>query len=166
MKTFYSTAIILVFLLVCTNVIQAQTPQAKLNQVELEKQFIGTWKSEIAKDTIMYAEFTQFGLMKGNIKVVTKDKILDSGEELFGYDKETDRSIQVTVWKSSTNIDINAWQFVSNNIKVGVPLKDISNRPNATLKFKIEFKSPDLWVMTTLQNNQVVGTVTMTRVEK
>ena len=166
MKTFYSTAIIFVFLLVCTNVIQAQTPQAKLNQVELEKQFIGTWKSEIAKDTIMYAEFTQFGLMKGNIKVVTKDKILDSGEELFGYDKESDKSIQVTVWKSSTDIEINAWQFVSKNIKVGVPLKDISNRPNATLKFKIEFKSPDLWVMTTLQNNQVVGTVTMTRVKK
>jgi hypothetical protein len=147
-------------------VAQAQTPQAKLNQVELEKQFIGTWKSEIAKDTIMYAEFTQFGLMKGNIKVVTKDKILDSGEELFGYDKESDKSIQVTVWKSSTDIEINAWQFVSKNIKVGVPLKDISNRPNATLKFKIEFKSPDLWVMTTLQNNQVVGTVTMTRVKK
>ena len=165
MKTFVSTTLI-VLLLIGANVAQAQTPQAKLNQVELEKQFIGTWKSEIAKDTIMYAEFTQFGLMKGNIKVVTKDKILDSGEELFGYDKETDKSIQVTVWKSSTNIDINAWQFVSKNIKVGVPLKDISNRPNATLKFKIEFKSPDLWVMTTLQNNQVVGTVTMTRVKK
>jgi hypothetical protein len=165
MKTFVSTTLI-VLLLIGANVAQAQTPQAKLNQVELEKQFIGTWKSEIAKDTIMYAEFTQFGLMKGNIKVVTKDKILDSGEELFGYDKESDKSIQVTVWKSSTDIEINAWQFVSKNIKVGVPLKDISNRPNATLKFKIEFKSPDLWVMTTLQNNQVVGTVTMTRVKK
>ena len=165
MKTFVSTTLI-VLLLIGANVAQAQTPQAKLNQVELEKQFIGTWKSEIAKDTIMYAEFTQFGLMKGNIKVVTKDKILDSGEELFGYDKESDKSIQVTVWKSSTDIEINAWQFVSKNIKVGVPLKDISNRPNATLKFKIEFKSPDFWVMTTLQNNQVVGTVTMTRVKK
>jgi hypothetical protein len=165
MKTFVSTTLI-VLLLIGAIVAQAQTPQAKLNQVELEKQFIGTWKSEIAKDTIMYAEFTQFGLMKGNIKVVTKDKILDSGEELFGYDKESDKSIQVTVWKSSTDIEINAWQFVSKNIKVGVPLKDISNRPNATLKFKIEFKSPDLWVMTTLQNNQVVGTVTMTRVKK
>ena len=165
MKTFVSTTLI-VLLLIGANVAQAQTPQAKLNQVELEKQFIGTWKSEIAKDTIMYAEFTQFGLMKGNIKVVTKDKILDSGEELFGYDKESDKSIQVTVWKSSTDIEINAWQFVSKNIKVGVPLKDISNRPDATLKFKIEFKSPDLWVMTTLQNNQVVGTVTMTRVKK
>jgi len=165
MKTFVSTTLI-VLLLIGAIVAQAQTPQAKLNQVELEKQFIGTWKSEIAKDTIMYAEFTQFGLMKGNIKVVTKDKILDSGEELFGYDKESDKSIQVTVWKSSTDIEINAWQFVSKNIKVGVPLKDISNRPDATLKFKIEFKSPDLWVMTTLQNNQVVGTVTMTRVKK
>jgi len=165
MKTFFSATLI-VLLLLGANVAQAQTMQKKLDQIELEKQFIGTWKCEIAKDTIMYAEFTQFGLMKGNIKIVTKDKILDSGEELFGYDKETDKSIQVTVWKSSTNIDINAWQFVSNNIKVGVPLKDISNRPNATLKFKIEFKSPDLWVMTTLQNNQVVGTVTMTRVKK
>ena len=165
MKTFVSTTLI-VLLLIGAIVAQAQTPQAKLNQVELEKQFIGTWKSEIAKDTIMYAEFTQFGLMKGNIKVVTKDKILDSGEELFGYDKESDKSIQVTVWKSSTDIEINAWQFVSKNIKVGVPLKDISNRPDATLKFKIEFKSPDLWVMTTIQNNQVVGTVTMTRVKK
>lgn len=72
--------------------------------------------------------------MKGNIKVVAKDKIIDSGVKLFGYDKETDRSNQVTVWTSSTDIDINAWQFMLKNTKEEVPLKDISNPQNTSLK--------------------------------
>jgi hypothetical protein len=43
MKTFCLTTIIAITLLLCTHGIQAQNTQTKLNQVELMKQFIGTW---------------------------------------------------------------------------------------------------------------------------
>lgn len=51
MKTFCLTTMIAVFLFFCSNGMLAQTTQTKLNQVELMKQFLGTWKCEIAKDT-------------------------------------------------------------------------------------------------------------------
>jgi hypothetical protein len=43
MKKICFTTTIVIFLLLCTNGIQAQTTQTKLNQVELMKHFIGTW---------------------------------------------------------------------------------------------------------------------------
>jgi len=43
MKAFFLTTMIAGFLLFCPNGTQAQTIDAKLNQVELMKQFIGTW---------------------------------------------------------------------------------------------------------------------------
>ena len=157
---------IVVFMLLCSNGIQAQTTQTKLNQVELEKQFIGNWKCELGKDTTMYAEITSFGLIEGNFKIVTNDKILNSAKGLWGYDKKTDINIQASLWKSSPDIDIIGWWFTSNNTKEGVPIKDISNPENATLKYKIELKSPDLWVMTTIQNSKVIASYTYTRERK
>ena len=44
MKTIRLTTIFAVFLLFCVSGVQAQTTETKLNQVELYKQFIGTWK--------------------------------------------------------------------------------------------------------------------------
>ena len=51
MKIFCLTISIAVFLLVLLNGLQAQTTTTKLNQVELLKQFLGTWKSEMVNDT-------------------------------------------------------------------------------------------------------------------
>ena len=36
---------------------QAQTAQTKLNQVELMKQFIGIWQSNVGKDTVDVREW-------------------------------------------------------------------------------------------------------------
>ena len=88
MKTFCLSTTIVVFLLLCSNGIQAQTTQTKLNQVELMKQFLGTWKYELAKDTTIISEFTPFGTaIEDNYQIVTKGKILDSGNELLGLIK-------------------------------------------------------------------------------
>jgi hypothetical protein len=61
MKTFCLTTMIVVFLLLCTQGIQAQTQQTKLNQAELLKQFLGTWKSEMVNDTTWAGEMKSFG---------------------------------------------------------------------------------------------------------
>ncbi len=62
MKTFLSTTMIV---LLChgANVVQvqAQTTQTKLDQMELMKQYLGIWKGELAKDTVMILNFTSYG---------------------------------------------------------------------------------------------------------
>jgi hypothetical protein len=50
MKPFYLNITIIVFLVLYTNRIQAQPSQTGLNQTELSKQFLGTWKAEVTKD--------------------------------------------------------------------------------------------------------------------
>lgn len=57
---------IAVCLLLFTGAIQAQTPQPKLNQIELMKLQIGTFKCDDNKDTTVFWKgkyrFRQFGL--------------------------------------------------------------------------------------------------------
>jgi len=158
---------ITVFLLFSTNGMQAQTTQTKLDQVELMKQFLGTWKYELAKDTTIISEFTPFGTaIEDNYQIVTKGKILDSGNELLGYDKNNDRIIVAQLSKSSPNIEIMSWCWTSKNIFEGVRFQDITNPQNATFIMKIEFKSPDLFVMMFTQNNKVIAAYTYTREKK
>jgi hypothetical protein len=61
MKTICLTALIAVFLLFCLNGVQAQYTETKLNQVELFKQWIGTWKSDNAKDTTAFWDAKSYG---------------------------------------------------------------------------------------------------------
>lgn len=164
MKKSFLVRVIAGFLVIGLSEIQAQTTQPKLDQLELMKQFLGTWKYELAKDTTIISEFTPFGTaIEDNYQIVTKGKILDSGNELLGYDKNSDRIITARLSKSSPNIEITSWCWTSKNIFEGVMFQDIGNPPNATFIMKIEFKSPDLFVMTTIQNNNVVSAYTYTR---
>ena len=167
MKTFCITTMIVALLLLCTNSSQAQTTQTKLNQVELLKQFLGTWKGETAKDTTMITEYLPFGsAMEGIDKVITKGKTINSIKELCGYDKKNDKIINVELNESSLEITSYAFWFTSKNILEGILLQDISNPDKAILKYKIEFKSSDMWVETLTQNNKVVSVLTFNREKK
>jgi hypothetical protein len=72
MKKIYLTTLIAVFLLLCSQGIQAQTAQTKLNQVELMKQFLGTYQANISKDTVETWETQQYG----NALVMKVSKII------------------------------------------------------------------------------------------
>jgi hypothetical protein len=147
--------------------VQAQTTQTKLDQVELTKQFIGTWKTEYGKDTIGILNARPFGNgSERDIIISTKGVVINSVKALFGYDKEMDKMIEAILYKSSPNLIINVWWATSKNTFEGVPLKDFSNPENALLKFKCELKSPDVFIITNISNNKVVGTYTYTREKK
>ena len=138
----------------------------ELNQVEFMQQFLGTWKAEYGKDTILNYNVRPFG--KGSVRewtLSTKGKIITSAKILFGYDSKSDKMIQVTLYESSPEIDIWAWRATSKNTSEGVPLKDITNPDYAVSKMKTELKSPDMFIMTNLENNKVVGTYTWTRIK-
>ena len=61
MKTLHSVFSALFFLIVIASQANAQTTQPELNQVDLIKQLIGNWKSEINKDTVEYMETKSYG---------------------------------------------------------------------------------------------------------
>jgi hypothetical protein len=139
----------------------------ELNQVDFMQQFLGTWKAEYGKDTILIYNAKPFG--SGSVRdwsLSTKGKIITSAKVLYGYDSKSDKQIQVTLYESSPEIEIWAWRAISKNTSEGVPIKDITNPDYAVSKMKTELKSPDLFIMTNLVNNKLVGTYTWTRVKK
>ncbi|MGA2408672.1 MAG: hypothetical protein ABSF81_18250 [Bacteroidales bacterium] len=77
MKKVYLFTMFAVSILLCTNGILAQTIPTELNQVELMKQFIGTWKNETNKDTVYTAEFKPYGNggLEFTLKSVTQGKV-------------------------------------------------------------------------------------------
>lgn len=167
MRAILLSAMLVVFLLFFTNGIQAQTTQTKLNQVELMKQFIGTWKKEIGKDTtvIFIVKSLKNNGLEIKSKTISKGKIIYEGKSLQGYDKKSDKYIDVgngedyppaisfySIWFSSKNI-------CELSYDVG-----LSNPEEVTIKSKFEFKSPDLFIQTVTDNNKVILTYTITRV--
>ena len=61
MKPNLSATLLIVYLLLSTNGIQAQTIQLKLNQMELMKQLLGTWQRTTDEGTVEILETKLFG---------------------------------------------------------------------------------------------------------
>jgi hypothetical protein len=166
MKKICLTITIAVLLLICFNRIQAQTTQTKLNQVELMKQLVGTWKSEAFQDTIWSGECKSFGNgLEWSSKTELKGKIIREGRALMGYDKKSDKLIECDLSNSSPDIILYSMWFTSANKFEGILLKDVSHPENALI-MKYEFKSPDLFTEADLINNKTVATYTFHRIKK
>ncbi|MGD0342055.1 MAG: hypothetical protein ABSA76_10155 [Bacteroidales bacterium] len=166
MKTFFKATMIVVFLLLCSNGIQAQTPQTKLNQVELMKQGIGYWKCE-SKDTTFVIEDKYYG--GGHevyIKSETKGKIIWEGKTLVGYDKKNDILIESVIIHNSPDIALYLMRFISANKFEEMSLENISNPEQATEKWTYEFKSPNLLIATHILNNKLVYVRNYSRVKQ
>jgi hypothetical protein len=156
-----------IFILLFANGIQAQTTQSGLNQVELMKQFIGTWKNETNKDTVYTAEFKPYGKggMEFKLKGVTQGKVWLEIKELWGYDKKSDKVVVAGLAKDSPNIRLMTTWFTAKNKCEQVPLESASNSDQAGFKVFFEFKSPDLVTRNEIMNNKSAGIETYTRVK-
>jgi len=143
--------------------IQAQTTQPKLNQVELMKQMVGTWKMESAKDTIDYYDLKPYGTgLEGAFKYVTKGKTFMEGKQLWGYDGKIDRYI-ISMLAKGMDIELIAFWFTSKSKFVVLPYSDMSNPETASWKYEGEFKSPDMYVETLIINEKPLKTEIYTR---
>jgi hypothetical protein len=165
MKTSCLIILIGVFLFLCTNGLQAQTTQTKLNQVELMKQFTGTWKSE-TNDTTYIIEDKLYG--DGHevyMKNETKGKIIWEQKSLIGYDKKNDMLIEAMIELNSPNITLFSIRFSSTNKYEEILLEDIPNHEKATEKDFFELKFPDLFIDTYMKNNKIVSVDTFKRIK-
>ena len=154
MKTILLTDLIVVFFLFCSERIQAQTTNQHLDQIELMNQFIGTWKIEMGKDTIVISEYKPFkpGMIDGYVKVFTKKEAIMEYRQLLEYDKKMDKIIQTDVFRGQNNRLLVLW-FTSKNSYTVVLQQDISYPDYAVFRAEGEIKSPDLIVNTLYKNN-------------
>jgi hypothetical protein len=135
----------------------------ELNQVELLKQILGTWKAEIAKDTFYIAQYKWFATgMEGTIKIVTKGKTITEGRAIIGYDKKSDKIVETDLIEGSDIMIYGLW-FTSKNTCTEIPWKDISNPENTPVTWKYELKSPDLFIWNTIENNKTTLSYTFHR---
>jgi hypothetical protein len=146
--------------------VKYKEPSKELNQVELMKQNLGSWKCNIAKDTTGFYVTKPYGTgLECYYKYVTKGKTVKEGKDLWGYDKRIDKYLWATVTKGS-DIEVRVFWFITNTKYEVIQYSDISNPEKASWKIEGEFKSPEMTVETTIVNNKIVKTETWIRVKQ
>jgi hypothetical protein len=146
------------------NVMNAETSK-KLNQIGLHKQFAGYWKSEVTKDTTCFWDVKSYGTgFDCYFKYVSKGKTVTDGKQLWGYDKKLDKCSMCEMIKGMDNSVYLSW-FTSDSKCSMLSYGDISNPDNASPRWEVEFKSPDMFLQTTIINNKPVKVDTYTRVK-
>jgi hypothetical protein len=164
MNFFCLTLSVAVFLLSLLNGVQAQPTTTKLNQVELMQQLLGTWKGELAKDTIMVMNWTSYGkASEDNYKVVTKDKILYSRKAIYGYDQKYDKIVVAAIADNSPNIDLMAIWFSSKDTANLVEYEYLSNPEKSNFKMQWILITPDSAKRIVIYNNKVESVSTFLR---
>jgi hypothetical protein len=137
----------------------------ELDQVELMKQWAGTWKCDIAKDTTAVWVETLYGTgLEGIYKYTTKGITYMEGKEFAGYDNGFDKYIAAQMFKGK-DIEIYAVWFTSKNKCFLLPFSDISNPESASFRTESTFISPEIEIDTTFVNNKPVKTETWTRIK-
>jgi hypothetical protein len=141
MKKLCLTTLIFVFLLFSFKGIQAQTTQTKLNQVELMKQWLGTWQNDAAKDTVDIWEAKPYGkAIIATVYRVIKGVKSDSYVCNFGYD---DRDDKLKGFNLFPNTDFMTWIGVFTTDKLFEADALDSFKPEIVwFKNEIEFKTP------------------------
>lgn len=92
MKKFYLTTMIAVLLLLCTIGTHAQNVASNLDQLKLMEQFLGTWQTNINKDTVTVWEFQKFGkAIVANLYEVIKNQKTPYAIVCYGFDSKINK---------------------------------------------------------------------------
>lgn len=157
MKKAFITSVIALLLILCSNGMQAQSSQKKLNQVELLKKFIGIWKAEVGKDTAYWFEFSSYGknAFVGSYKIKAKDKLIFENKQLWANDKKMGKIIDTELEKKSGTMTFYLCEFISEKILKGAEIKNITHPDIVSNKvYYEEFKSPNMFVESVTEHNQ------------
>jgi hypothetical protein len=158
--------ITVVFLILSSNGIRAQTGQPNLDQFELWKQTIGTWEYKISKDSTYTYSIEPYGLGGvGWSKITVNDKTIQESRFVVGYNTEMNKMVYANLVKGKELALTVRWATAKNR-SVRVDLNYVSNLDNAPRKFETEIKSPDMYTEYIYMKNKLVETKTWTRVKQ
>ena len=147
--------------------LQAQTTSSGLNQVELMKQFIGTWENATNKDTVYTAEFRPYGDggLEFLLKSVAQGKVWLEMKQLWGYDKKSDKVVIAGLMKDSPAIMLQTAWFTDKNKFRQIPLEFASDPEKSGFIVLFDLKSPDLVIREEIVNNKSLGIENYKRVK-
>jgi hypothetical protein len=137
---------LIVTLLIGSKRIHAQNEQPKLNQVELMKQWLGTWKGNIGKDTVEIWEGKPYGnAVIINVSHVINDKTSDYYIINCGYDKRDDK---LKGFNLLPNANFSTWIGMFTSDKTfKADMVDSFNPEKIWWKNDVEFKTPSEMVV-------------------
>ncbi|HEY5122717.1 MAG TPA: hypothetical protein VIK14_03170 [Ignavibacteria bacterium] len=154
MKKIHLTIGIAVFILVCLTRMQAQTTQTKLNQVELMKQFIGTWQSSVGKDSVDVREWQNYGkaFMMITYQLVKGQKG-SQGICNIGFDPEEGNFKGFKIGMDGHYVD---WigSFTTEKTFTINGTKNL--KPGPYGKYTFTFESPDIYTTTNYNKDGVI----------
>jgi len=117
----------------CYLIVSAQGSD-QLNQVELNRQILGKWEAKFDDGRVAVMEYKAFGNGEiGSIKIHKGDSLIYESRQLSGFNKELNKSIDVTVGNDNSDATIDAYWFISPKEMIGVKYDDLNvqgNYPN------------------------------------
>jgi hypothetical protein len=120
------------------------------------KQYLGIWKGELAKDTVLIMNFTSYGkAIEHNYKIVTKGKILYSGKEIYGYSQKYDKIILAAIKDNSSRISLDVCWASSKDTANIVDYQYIADPGKSTFKIQWILVPPDSARRIVYQNNKI-----------
>jgi len=157
--------LIILLMAVCSNALTAQTTSTHLNQVELMKKWIGSWRTE---GTYITSEIRRYGIdgLEGYQKVQIKDSIAQEHRFIYGYNKNIDKYISASISKNNSGLFLMAFWFTSENICERIPFEDISDPGKASSRAIYNFKSSDQIIATFKEKNKPDRTFAIVREKK
>jgi hypothetical protein len=137
----------------------------ELNQAELAKQFLGTWKCEFNDTTVVFDQ-KPYGKMGQDVifKMNTKGKTVAEGRQLVVYDNKQDR-IVITSMTKDADMWIGSLKFNAKNKYSYVFAGDMYHPESAIFRGEGEIVSPDKYVENFMQGDKVIRTFTYTRIK-
>ncbi|WP_321517159.1 hypothetical protein [uncultured Bacteroides sp.] len=167
MKKLFLIAMVFASMMLSTSELHAQTAQSDLNQIELHKQHLGTWKSEYNDTTEVYV-YTPYGKsgMQASFKKTYKGKILFQCHQLWGYDKHSNRMMVMQFEKTSPNATIFLSNFPSKNVNEIIPviISDTEHIKKGVEEWKEVFTSHDVFLQNHMVYNKTIRVRTFMRV--
>ena len=137
----------------------------ELNQVELSKQLLGTWKCEYNDTTFIYDQ-KPYGKTGQDVtfKMTAKGKLFAEGRQLAAYDNKLDRIVVANVTKDA-DMFLGAFWFTSKTKYSYVFGGDMYHPESAIYKGEGEIVGPDKYVENIIKGDKVIRTFTYTRIK-
>ena len=133
-------------------------------QIQLHKQFIGSWKGKLAKDTALFWDVKPYGTgMECYFKAVTKGKIIMEGKQLWGYDTGAGKFTMAEMMKGVDNAVYSSWFDTKSTCTMQYYGPVATTASGDTWEWKIVFKNPDMFEETILKNDVPTQKITMNR---
>lgn len=138
---------------------------AELEQGELLKKFIGSWKCKFDSGESADLDFKLLGTgIEGDYKIFSSGKLLTQGKQIWGYEKDFGKIIGVQMFAGS-DIQVAALWFTGESQFTMYYLKDLENPGAASFKLTGEFKSPGELVETIYDKDKVMRVDTWKKVK-